>query len=435
MDLSALVEALERARPGGVGVRAWSLRRSHSRHASLGVKDGQTGNAHAPFALSESTGVHYLLVWGDGRVSRGAWERRQVEHGLDRAVDEARLAAYDDPDAAQVVGPAILPDVELHDAAAAGAALGDGREIADRLDAVRQIVAQRAFRTWSGSFAAGESVARVATSAGFDASTSGTSVSWHVRFNGEIGDGFGARRAESQTEFLARLARLASLAEELARDAARGTDPVDTVLLHPRVVEEYVVETLLANLDGAAVAHGQSHFERSRFGSDAPVLRDDIELRVDPLLPFRLGSYACTGEGVPACPTTLIERGRLVLPVLDLKYAKRLGLAPTAQPQAMDSVCFGGARAISYAEALERAAGGLLVLSVLGVHTQDPTSGDFSLSAPQALRIGAGRFEGRQRATISGNLFDLLRRDDLAFVAFEGETTLGLLTRCRVHPA
>ena len=43
------------------------------------------------------------------------------------------------------------------------------------------------------------------------------------------------------------------------------------------------------------------------------------------------------------------------------------------------------------------------MLSVLGIHTQDSASGDFSLSAPQVLRIDEGALGGRSRATISGN--------------------------------
>ena len=52
-----------------------------------------------------------------------------------------------------------------------------------------------------------------------------------------------------------------------------------------------------------------------------------------------------------------------------------------------------------------------LILSVLGVHTQDFASGDFSLSAPQALALDGGGYGGRLRCTISGNLFDLLTDD------------------------
>ena len=76
-----------------------------------------------------------------------------------------------------------------------------------------------------------------------------------------------------------------------------------------------------------------------------------------------------------------------------------------------------------------------MVLSVLGVHTQDFTSGDFSLSAPQTLAVGPSGLEGRLRATISGNVFELLRAPDLALVRFPGEHTPGLLVRCRLDPA
>ena len=75
-----------------------------------------------------------------------------------------------------------------------------------------------------------------------------------------------------------------------------------------------------------------------------------------------------------------------------------------------------------------------MVLSVLGVHTQDFTSGDFSLSAPQAITIGPKGLAGRLRATISGNVFELLRSPELELVRFPGEHTPGLLVRCRLDP-
>ena len=75
-----------------------------------------------------------------------------------------------------------------------------------------------------------------------------------------------------------------------------------------------------------------------------------------------------------------------------------------------------------------------MILSVLGVHTQDSASGDFSLSAPQALRLSDGGYAGRLRATISGNLFELLASPSLRFVTFEGEPTPGLLFPCRLDP-
>ena len=150
------------------------------------------------------------------------------------------------------------------------------------------------------------------------------------------------------------------------------------------MVEEYVLETLLSNLEGATVAHGDGHFRREQFGSEAPVLREDIGLRVDPLAPLRRGSYRFTVEGVPAAPCVFVEKGRLIQPVLDVKYARRLEMKPTPPPSAADTLYLEGSPPIEREEAMRRANGGALVLSVLGVHTQDKASGDFSLSAPQS---------------------------------------------------
>jgi len=90
-----------------------------------------------------------------------------------------------------------------------------------------------------------------------------------------------------------------------------------------------------------------------------------------------------TNCGVPAAPCAYIERGCLRQPIADLKYARRLGIRPTSVAYASDTLEFGGRRTFTLDEALTRCAGGALILSVLGVHTQDSASGDFSLSAPQ----------------------------------------------------
>ena len=191
---------------------------------------------------------------------------------------------------------------------------------------------------------------------------------------------------------------------------------------------------LLHNLDGSQVAHGTGAFRLEQFDSEAKVLRDDLVLRTDPSVPMAAGAYRFSQEGLPASPCAFIEEGRLKTPLLDLKYARRLGRAPTANPSAMDTLFFEGQASIGYDDALAAAGGGALVLSVLGVHTQDFTSGDFSLSAPQTLAIGPSGLEGRLRATISGNVFELLREPELALVRFPGEHTPGLLVRCRLDP-
>ena len=431
MDLEPLRVAVQEFRRGGRAVRDFRFHASNVERLSLGVKDAHAGSPHAPLSIKQAAGVRYLLVWDDGRVSRGYLERSQVGQP-EHALEDALGAAYDDPDAAQVLGPQPMPEVELHDAATAEMARGDTTWLAARMATIRERAAVEAIRTFSASFSFAEGHERVITSAGLDVAERSTSASWHVTLNGEAGSGHATRRAEGAAEFDARLERLFEVARELGRPAAPFADGVLPVLFHPRVVEEYGLATLLWSLSGETVAHGEGRFRRGDFGSGRPVLREDLSLVIDPLRPLGSGSYRFSGEGVPAMRTSFVERGRLLDPVLDLKYARRLGRSPTALPLASDSVFLEGPATLPLAKALELARGGVLVLGVLGVHTQDSASGDFSLSVPLGLHIGENGPAGKVRATISGNLFDVLRSERLTLVSFDGEHTAGWLLECRL---
>jgi len=50
----------------------------------------------------------------------------------------------------------------------------------------------------------------------------------------------------------------------------------------------------------------------------------------------------------------------------------------------------------------------LLVYSLLGMHTQDGTSGRYSVGAPKSLVIEGGELKGKVKATIVGSFFDNL---------------------------
>jgi PmbA protein len=47
----------------------------------------------------------------------------------------------------------------------------------------------------------------------------------------------------------------------------------------------------------------------------------------------------------------------------------------------------------------------VLILSVLGLHTQDSVSGSYSLSAPHSLRIIKGQIAGKIDVKLTGNFF------------------------------
>jgi len=435
MNADRFVEALDSSRTAGGDIAAWSVHSSDTVRTTLATKDAQTGNAHAPFAGVDTASVSYKLVWDDGKVSRGSIESSALEGGIAEILRQARCHASDDPDAAYVLGPAPFPDVALRSDDARRIAEGHVEPWARRLTRIRAAVSARAFRTWSGSLSASSTVTRVRTSLGTEGSAVSTMASWWASFDGEHGDGWSARALEPEDEFDERLARACETAALLRVPADGGAAAIRPVLLHPSVVEALVLETLLHHVDGKTVHKREGWFRKEDFGSDTPALRADVSLRLDPLRPLEPGSYRFTHDGLPAGRCDYVHAGRLLTPVANLKYARALAIRPTPIPYGLDGLVLEAGAPLRIDEAYAEAApDGALVLAVLGVHTLDPASGDFSLSAPQVLRLAPNGPVGRFRATIAGNLLALLRSDALRAVAFPGERHPGLLVHCRLDP-
>lgn len=430
-DTRALGRAAARVRADVHRVAAWSFFATATRRASLGGKDGRLGGAQAPIALGDSAAARYLLVWDDGKVSRGTIERARLDGDPVGALAAARDGAIDDPDAAHVRGPATMPETTTYDDTVADLAGGrDAGRMISRLVRIAGTADALRAATWSGSIGATVTSSRLTTSAGLDVAGCGTSYGWGASLDGITGDGWSSRRADDDDAFEARVEALGARLESLRRPADPPAAGVVPVLLHPDVVEAFVLPVLLHNLSGSTVDHGEGAFSREAFDRRDRVLREDLVLAVDPLRPLRSGSYRFTTEGVPASTWTFVEGGRLASPVLDVKYARRLGREPTAIVAGWDAAAFSLGDRLDLADAEAASVG--TVLSVLGVHTQDFGSGDFSLSAPQILRHGSGGPAGRIRGTLAGNLFEVLRDDGTRTVEVPGETTPGLLIRCRL---
>jgi PmbA protein len=148
-----------------------------------------------------------------------------------------------------------------------------------------------------------------------------------------------------------------------------------------------------------------------KFGSGS------ISIVDDGTIPWKTGSSSWDGEGVPSSRTILMDRGVVSSFLYDLKYAERFKAEPTGNasrsPGSLPGVGFSnlyllpGERKMK--DVLSDNAGGILVSELMGVHTIDPVSGDFSLGIKGAL-IEKGGIPGKAVAgmTIAGNLVTLL---------------------------
>jgi hypothetical protein len=219
--------------------------------------------------LAESLTARYKLIWDDGRVSRGAMERRSIEREPETILSAARAASYVDPDAVDVLGPAPFPAVATYDAATAAIAGGEVSVFAPRLAAIRERVhrtpsargADRCMRPREPPVSSRPPVwtSRVPARHGMERHVGRRAWCRHRR---------ACARALADVE--SRLDRLIAFVLGLRTLASVRREGVVPVLLHPDVVEEYVMGVLLHNLDGAQVAHGTGAFRKEQFGATTP---------------------------------------------------------------------------------------------------------------------------------------------------------------------
>src|SRR3712207_5565366 len=83
------------------------------RGIGVGIRDNDVGSVYSPMSFSDTIGGSFLVQWHDGKLSRGNLDGNSLLQ-LSSILETARAAAYDDPDAAQFLGPQEPHRVELH---------------------------------------------------------------------------------------------------------------------------------------------------------------------------------------------------------------------------------------------------------------------------------------------------------------------------------
>lgn len=394
------------------------------RSLGVGIRDNDVGSVYSPFSFGQSTGGGFLVQWRDGRLSRGNLDGNSLAI-LDQVLANARQAAYDDPDAAQFLGPQHIHDVPLF-----------GNDIAPLfeertsylLDVVRELQAlaeQYQAKTLNGGVGASTGTSWLRTSRDLALSTTSTSFSYSGSFDGMIGEGTSQRTVAALDEIRAQVDLAGQYLPHLRTPVDGGANGQRMVVLHPSVAYSLFSYYVWGNLGGSAVFHGQSPFTIQDFHDNRQLFREDLTVRVDPWVAMGPGSFMYTSEGLPSAPITYIDQGRITQPVVDLKYARRLGLQPTTPPGSEQSVQITAAELMPWQTLQTTLDDAIVVLSVLGLHTQDRSSGNYSLSTSQAVLVRNGEIQGRVKATLTGNMFEQLRDTTLRMVTFPGQHSPG----------
>jgi len=423
-------DAVEQAVRGfeceGTRAQDFRLAMAETVQSALGIGSNRRGSPYEPLTVSDAAGGSMLVRWSDGLVSRGALTRAPAA-ALAEVLRSAFEGRYEDADVVDFPEEAAVPGIELYSEETARIA---GGENADALPQVLEILegirARSGAKLLDASAQAVRIRRRVVTSRGFRAEGESTRTVFWLGLDSLAFDGFESRTPFAAEEVGRRAAWTAADYAALKPEAGNAPKGPTTVVLHPRTAESFLRTFLFGSLSGSAVANGRSRFSREDFESGRIAFREDFSLVTRPLIPMGVGSFSFTDEGVLAREVELIRDGVPITPLLGLKYARRLGMDPTPAPGSIDGYEFTLDTRVSREEALFGPGRCILVHSVMGLHTQDPVRGEYSVLAPQGVLYEDGTCQGRVTATLNGSFFEDLRSAELSLVDFEGYACPGL---------
>lgn len=175
-----------------------------------------------------------------------------------------------------------------------------------------------------------------------------------------------------------------------------------------------LLQTFIGAFDGENVRRGRSIL-KGKIGSE--IANPTLSVIDNPLLEKGMLSSKCDGEGSISQKTDLIKDGVLNSFIYDIYTANKENVkttsngyrgsyltTPAISPTNLEFK-------FSEMKDLSEIDKGVLTTSVLGAHTANPISGDFSVEASNAFKIENGEItDPINKAMISGNIFEIMKK-------------------------
>ena len=383
---------------------------SASRSTSVNFKKDELESAKDRF--SEGIGIRAIVNGAVGFASTNY--ANEIENAVKVAVSEARVREID-PDWKSLPSNGKYPQVsgifdrrieelELEECIEYALALVEGtKELPGTLPT-------------SGGFTRSKGKQLILNTNGIEIEEESTAISGFadvITTNGDTSTAydFGISRALDLDFF-----KIGKNASELALKSVRGIkiEPQKTnVVFHPFAFSDIIEEALSPSLDADNVQKGRSGL-KDKIGEEIAV--SEFSIYDDGLIEGGIQTSASDDEGIPSQRTPVIEKGVLQTYLYDSYTAGKAGVKSTgnASRAAYTSPPSVGLRnfILEYPQSdiISETESGIFVNTIIGAHTANSISGDFSVEARNAFTIKDGALDKPIKSLmISGNAFQILK--------------------------
>ena len=287
-------------------------------------------------------------------------------------------------------------------------------ELTSSLKSVLNCIEDNGCQTTSGGFSAAEGEVLIVNSNGVEAYDKSTGFALGVSINA-IKEGDLATAYDSVSSCLYDLdgIKLAEDLCELAKSSLGGehveTSDKDVILDYHAVTG--LLSTFMSGFSADNVQRGRSRLA-GKIGEK--IVTENLSIFDDGTVEGGLNSGVTDDEGTASRRTSLVEDGVLKGYLYDIYTANKDGVKSTSNGFRGS---YAGTPSVSGSNIIfdfkdrvleEEISDAFLVTDVLGAHTANPITGDFSVEASNSFLISNGEKKPIKKAMISGNIYDLL---------------------------
>jgi PmbA protein len=400
-------------------VKGWYFGINKRVSITTGIKDSQLGGVYSCPKAQEDTRGKLYIIWKDNRRTIAAIDSTTLED-YSKWIEIWRKTSFKDEEGPFIYKSSHYPQVKLFDHQVNQLVYKDKTWAVELLEQYACLLKKANINNIDASITASVHEHHIRNSIGLEISTMATSFSTYLFGDKIHGKSYSSRRIIDSKEIHNLIETTISRVQKLKNRSVIGHEEMD-VLIIPEVTESFINHFLISNLNGNRVINKRAAFTQEDFLNHKKAFRKDLSLSLDTTIDYNSGSYISTFEGVPGGTRNLIENGRLMTPILDLKYAQKMSCPPTPIPMGRGSINITSENIQDETKLISKIDKGIIIYDLLGMHTQDSGSGNYSLTAPNSIFIEKGVLKEACKTVITGNFLEALKREDTYFgsAAFE----------------
>jgi PmbA protein len=410
MSIKDLILPYKQALQADTTVARWRIHATSSEHSAVGFSKKDVADIYQPATQQNSSYLQYAIEFGDLNIAYGNLNPTQTnpEQMLELAKVTAVTSSEElglPPYAKQADLPTLTPP-EGYEKNLLTKLLPEATTLREKLLKVEP-------KAFEGELTGTRIESIYCDSNDLELSESEVSYKGGYEYNGKLDYSYATRTYD---KLMPKVTASLPLIAEYAKGLEEEIITTEETRLPVFVVDgtTLIDNFLLDHMVGMSIVSHSSRFKKEDFDNHLAVAHPGLTLQFDQTIDLLETSFGFSQQGVTSQKFTLLDKGKLVEPMCDLRASQRLGYAPRVDVTTDEAIFTD----LPTFDELSKSTGTfLLAFSLLGIHTQNTMLGSYSLPCPECLFFKDGKLVGPVKPVITGNFFDVLKDPTTQFVS------------------